>query len=415
MEKAAAAVVEEIARRSRRVRGTDDITAVAVLAANNDEVLGRLIAQAMERVGPDGVITVLEGKGLLTTLEVVEGTQFDQGYLSSYFVTDPERMVADLEKPFILLHDKKISTLAELQPLLEQILGRRRPLLVVAEDVDGEALATLVVNRLRGSLEVVAVKAPGYGDGRRALLEDLAVLTGGVVVSEETGRTLETVELADLGQADRVVVENGETTVVGGHGKKSAVAARIELLRRGIAEASSDYDREKLEERLAKLVGGVGVIRIGAATVVEMHETKARAEDALAATRAAVAEGILIGGGAVLLRAATAVDALSLSGPEEIGARVLRKALAAPLIQIVENAGFSGAVIAEAVRTASGPTLGFNALTGKVEDLAGAGVWGPAKVVRSALQNAVSIAGLVLTTETLVVEVPDEPDPEAEA
>jgi chaperonin GroEL len=416
MEKGAAAALDDIALRARKVRDKDDILAVAIVAAKNDEVLGRLIASALERVGRNGVVTVEEGKGYTTTLKVVEGMQFDCGYLSPYFVTDPERMVVELEKPYLLLHDRKITNLNDLHPLLEQVLARRRPLLVIAEDVEGEALATLVVNRLRGTFQAVAVKAPGFGDRKQAMLEDLAVLTGGTVISEATGRTLEGLHLADLGQADRVIVGSEETTILGGKGKKATLAARVQMLRNALEEATSEYDREHLEERLAKLSGGVGVIQVGAATEIAMKEEKSRAEDALAATRAAIEEGIVVGGGVTLLRAADTLDGLALrAGAEQLGGEILRQGLLAPLIQIAENAGLPGLVIAEKVRTASPDTVGLNALTGRIEDLAAAGVYDPAKVLRACLQNAVSIAGLVMTTETLVVDVPEDGASETEA
>jgi len=410
MDRAAAVVVAEIARRSRKVRERKDIAAVASLAANNDAVLGELIADALDRVGKDGVVTVEEGKGLDTSLRVVEGMLFDRGYISPYFITDPDRMEVELENPYLLIHDKKISQLQDLLPVLEKVVGQGRGLVIVAQEVEGEALAGLVVNRLRGAFATVAVKAPGFGDRQKALLEDLAVLTGGAVISEDAGRRLDSAGLDDLGQAERVVVTRDETTVVGGKGTKAAVRARAEQLRKQIAEATGDYDREKLEERLARLQGGVGVIQVGAATEVEMKEIKARVEDALAATRAAVEEGVVPGGGVALLRASSALDALDLSGAEAAGAKVLRKALRAPLAQIAGNAGWVGEVVVEKVLAASGASTGFNAMTGGIEDLVQAGVIDPAKVVRTALQNAVSIAGLVLTTETLVAEIPEEDD-----
>ena len=412
MDRAAAALVEEIGRRAKKIRQTAEIGNVAVLAANNDEILGRMIAEALEKVGREGVVTLEEGKGLLTTLEVVEGMQFDRGYISPYFITDPERMEVELEDCRILICDRKISNLNDLLPLLREVLQAQNPLLIVAEDVDGEALAGLVVNRLRGTLNVVAVKAPGFGDRRKAMIEDLAVLTGGRVISEETGSKLENATSKDLGRAARVVVDRESTTVVDGRGKKTEIKARVDLLRRLIDESTSDYDREKLQERLARLSGGVGVIRVGAATEAEMKETKARAEDALAATRAAVAEGIVPGGGLTLLRAASVLDAVPASGDETLGVDVVRRALSAPLARIAHNAGRDGLVTVEEVKSARGASTGFNAQTLALEDLVGAGVIDPAKVVRVALQNAVSIAGLILTTETLVTEVPDPKDPE---
>jgi len=414
MDKATAAVVAEIARRAKKIRERTEISQVATLAANNDPALGAMIAEALEKVGKDGVVTVEEGKGLATALRVVEGMLFDRGYISPYFITDPERMEVELENPYLLIHDKRISQLQDLLPLLEQVVGQGRGLLIVAQEVEGEALAGLVVNRLRGTFSVVAVKAPGFGDRQKAMLEDLAVLTGGVVISEDAGRRLESAQLKDLGRAERVVVTRDETTVIGGRGKPADIRARTEQLREQIAEASGSYDREKLEERLAKLQGGVGVIQVGAATEVEMKEIKARAEDALAATRAAVEEGVVPGGGVALLRAAAVVDALDLSEAERVGARVLQAALRAPLSQIARNAGLVGEVAVEQVLAKRGAAVGLNAMTFAVEDLVKAGILDPAKVVRTALQNAVSIAGLVLTTETLVAEMPEEDDAEGE-
>ncbi len=409
MDKAGAALTAEVARRSKKIRQPGEVASVATLAANNDEKLGGLIAEALEKVGSDGVVTVEEGKSLFTTLEVVEGMRFDRGYISPYFITDPERMEVTLTDPVILIHDKKISTLQDLIPLLEQVVRAGKSLLVVAEDVDGEALAGLVVNRLRGSLDVVAVKAPGFGDRRKAMLEDLAVVTGARVISEDAGMKLDKVTLADLGKAARVVVDKENTTVVDGAGKKADIKARIELIRRLIADTTSDYDREKLEERLAKLTGGVGVIRVGAATEAEMKETKARAEDAIAATRAATEEGIVPGGGVTLLRASSVLEGLEAPGDEALGVDIVRKAMSAPLYWIARNAGLEGSVLVEQVREAKGASTGLNARTLEIEDLVKVGVIDPAKVVRTALQNAVSIAGLILTTETLVADLP-EPD-----
>jgi chaperonin GroEL len=414
MDKAAEAVVAEIGRKAKKVRGTSEIASVATLAANNDEALGRMIAEALDEVGKDGVVTIEEGKGLTSTLEVVEGMKFDRGYVSPYFITDPERMEVELENPYLLLLDKKMSSLQEIYPLLEKVLPTGRPLLIVAEEIEGEVLATLVVNRLRGTFQGVAVKSPGYGDRRKAMLEDLAVLTGGAVISEETGRRVQDTVLGDLGGAARVVVGKDDTTVVGGKGKRAAIDGRIARIKQEIEDATSDYDREKLRERLAKLSGGVGVIKVGAATEVEMKEVKARAEDALAATRAALEEGIVVGGGVALLRAASVLDGLGLEGGEQLGARIVKKALAAPLKQIADNAGLEGAVIAEQVGETRGANQGLNATRGVIEDLVAAGVIDPAKVVRTALQNAVSIAGLILTTETLVAEVPEEKATETE-
>jgi chaperonin GroEL len=405
MDKAASAVVHTLGRMARRVRGPEDIERVAVLAAGGDRDLGRLLAEALERVGPEGVVTVEEGTGLVTSLDMAEGTQFDRGYISPYFVTDPERMSVDLEDALVLLHDKKIAAVADLLPALEAASAAGRSLLVIAEEVEGEALATMVVNRLRGSMNGVAVRAPGFGDRRREMLEDLAALTGAQLFSEETGTRVDAVRRGDLGRVARVIVDRDSTTLVGGGGSRAAVASRAARIRSEIAAAGGDYDRTKLEERLARLTGGVGVIRVGAATEFEMKERKARVEDALAAARAAVAEGVVPGGGTALFRAGRRVR-LGLSGDEGLGADVLLGALAAPLLQIAANAGFEGAVVAEEVAAGKG-AVGFNAATGVVEDLAAAGVVDPAKVVRTTLQSAVSIAGLILTTQTLVAEVPD--------
>jgi len=409
MDRATAAVVEDLARQAKKIRRPSEVTSVATLAANNDESMGRIIAEALEKVGTDGVVTIEEGKGLRTTLEVVNGMKFDRGYISPYFITDPERMEVELVDGLILLHDRRVGSLNDLLPILEKVARTGKGMLIVAEEIEGEALAALVVNRLRGTLNVVAVKAPGFGERRKEMLEDLAVLTGGQVISEETGRKLETVALADLGRARRIVVSLDDTTIVGGGGKKADIRARADLLRRRLAEADSDYDREKLEERLARLVGGVGVVRIGAATEVEMKEAKARAEDALAATRAAVEEGIVAGGGVALLRAAERLGELEGSGEESLGIRIVKRALVAPLAQIAANAGAEGSVVVEEVRGLKGQSMGFNARTLDYEDLIEGGVIDPAKVVRSALQNATSIAGLILTTETLVTEGEETP------
>ncbi len=410
MDRGTAAVVDEIARRSRKIRRKEEIASVATLAANNDEDLGGMIARALDRVGRDGVVTIEEGKGFETTLDVVEGMRFDRGYISPYFITDPERMEVVLEDCLILIHDGKISNLNDLLPLLQEALEAGSPLLIIAEDVEGEALAGLVVNRLRGTLDVVAVKAPGFGDRRKAMLEDIAVLTGGTVISEVTGHALGKVVVADLGRAARVVVDKENTTLIDGAGAGKDIQARVALLRWNLEESASGYDREKLEERVARLTGGVGVIRVGAATEVELKETKARAEDALAATRAAVEEGIVAGGGVPFLRAAAVLDGMSPPGDEALGLDVLRLALSAPLARIAANAGLDGPVVVEQVRGARGADTGFNARTLEIENLVAAGVIDPAKVVRSALQHAVSIAGLILTTETLVAEVPEEED-----
>jgi len=412
LDRGAVQVSREIALRARQVRGKEDIAAVATLAAKGDASLGDLIADALERVGSNGVVTVEEGKAFATSLEVVEGMRVDRGYISPYFVTDPERMEVNLEQPYLLLCAETIRGLDELLPLLESVANRGRGLLLMAEDVEGDALAALVVNRLRGTLDTVAVKSPGFGDRRRELLEDLAVLTGGTVIAADAGRTLESAALRDLGRVDRAVVTQESTTLVGGKGGRAAIDARAARIRARMEDTAADYDREKLAERLAHLVGGVAVLRVGAPTELELKETKARAEDALAATRAAVEEGVVAGGGLALLRAARVLEGTSLAEGERMGIQILRRALAAPLAQIAENAGHSGAVLVERLKGERSDTVGFNALSLEVEDLVEAGVVDPAKVVRSALQNAVSIAGLILTTETLVVEVPDPPEEE---
>ncbi len=408
MDKAAEAIVEELKKIAKEVKDKKEIAQVATISANNDPRIGELIAEAMERVGKDGVITVEEGKSLQDELEVVEGMQFDRGYLSPYFVTDPEKMEAVLENAYILLYDKKISNMKDLLPILEKIVQTgNRPLLIIAEDVEGEALATLVVNKLRGTLNVCAVKAPGFGDRRKAMLEDIAILTGGQVITEELGRTLENATLEDLGQADRVVVDKENTTIVGGKGDKAAVEARIKEIKALIEKTTSEYDKEKLQERLAKLAGGVAVIKVGAATETEMKEKKDRVDDALAATKAAVEEGIVIGGGTALIRAAKKVD-LGLEGDEKIGAEIILRAIKAPLKQIAENAGFDAGVVANKVEEAENENIGFNAATGEFVDMFEAGIVDPAKVERVALQNAVSVASLLLTTEATVSEIKEE-------
>ncbi|MRJ02062.1 MAG: chaperonin GroEL [Epsilonproteobacteria bacterium] len=408
MDKAAEAIVEELKKISKEVKDKREIAQVATISANNDPKIGELIAEAMEKVGKDGVITVEEGKSLQDELEVVEGMQFDRGYLSPYFVTDAEKMECVLENPYILLYDKKISNMKDLLPLLEKIVQTgNRPLLIIAEDVEGEALATLVVNKLRGTLNVCAVKAPGFGDRRKAMLQDIAILTGGQVISEEVGRTLEGATLSDLGQADRVVVDKDNTTIVGGKGDKAAVEARIKEIRAQIEKSTSEYDKEKLQERLAKLAGGVAVIKVGAATETEMKEKKDRVDDALSATKAAVEEGIVIGGGTALIRAANKVN-LELEGDEKIGAEIILRAIKAPLKQIAENAGFDPGVVANNVENADNENIGFNAATGEYVDMFEAGIVDPAKVERVALQNAVSVASLLLTTEATVSEVKEE-------
>jgi chaperonin GroEL len=414
IDKAVERAVEEIKRMSKPVKG-DAIAQVGTISANGDRTIGDLIAEAMNKVGKDGVITVEESKTLETSLEVVEGMQFDRGYLSPYFITDPDRMECVLENPLILIHEKKISSLRDLLPVLEQVAKMGKPLLIIAEDVEGEALATLVVNKLRGTLQVCAVKAPGFGDRRKAMLEDIAILTGGRMLSEDLGIKLENVKLEDLGRAKRVIVDKENTTIVEGAGKQSEIEARVRQIRTQIEETTSDYDREKLQERLAKLVGGVAVIKVGAATETELKEKKARVEDAMHATRAAVEEGIVPGGGVALVRAAKALEKFKVSESngnadedEQIGVTIVRRALEEPLRQIAQNAGFEGAVVVERVRAEKNENFGFNAATGEYGDLVKAGVIDPAKVTRTALQNAASIAGLMLTTEALVSEIPEE-------
>ena len=392
---------------SQKVSG-EMIAQVGTISANNDETIGKIIAEAMKKVGKDGVITVEEAKTMETQLEVVEGMQFDRGYLSPYFVTDPERMEAVLENALILIHEKKISSRKDLLPLLEQIAKSSRPLLIIAEDVEGEALATLVVNKLRGTLNVAAVKAPGFGDRRKAMLQDIAILTGGKAITEDLGIKLENVQMQDLGQAKKVTIDKDNTTLVEGKGKAGDIEGRVKEIRSQIDKTTSDYDREKLQERLAKLVGGVAVIKVGAATETEMKEKKARVEDAMHATRAAVEEGIVPGGGVALMRCGDAIEALKLEGDEKIGAQIVRRALEEPLRQIVGNAGEEGAIVVGRIRESKDANFGYNAQTGKFEDLVKAGVIDPTKVTRTALQNAGSIAALMLTTEALVSEIPEE-------
>ena len=410
IEKAVAEVVAEIARLSKPVSG-EMIAQVGTVSANGDKTIGTIIAEAMDKVGKDGVITVEESKTMDTSLEVVEGMQFDRGYLSPYFVTDPDRMEAALEEPYILINEKKISNMRDLLPILEQVAKLGRPLLIIAEDVEGEALATLVVNKLRGTLNVAAVKAPGFGDRRKAMLEDIAVLTGGKVISEDLGIKLETLTIEDLGKAKKVTIDKDNTTVVEGGGAGDAIDGRIKTIRNQIEDTTSDYDREKLQERLAKLVGGVAVIKVGAATEIEMKEKKARVEDAMNATRAAVEEGIVAGGGVALVRAGKVLDTFKTDGEdsdEQIGVTIVRRALEEPLRQIAQNAGKEGAVIVDKVIGSDVESYGFNAATEKFEDLVAAGVIDPAKVTRYALQNAASIAGLMLTTEAMIADAPDE-------
>jgi chaperonin GroEL len=409
IDKAVAVVVEDLHKMSMDTKGKKEIAQVGTISANSDHEVGNLIADAMEKVGKDGVITVEEAKGLETTLETVEGMQFDRGYLSPYFVTDPERMEAVLEDAMILIHDKKISSMKDLLPILEKVAQMGKPLLIVSEDVEGEALATLVVNKLRGTLKVCAVKAPGFGDRRKAMLQDIAVLTGGQVISEEVGFKLDNTVVGDLGRAKRIVIDKDNTTLVDGAGDESKIQGRIEEIKVAIDKSTSDYDQEKLQERLAKLAGGVAVINVGAATETEMKEKKALVEDALHATRAAVEEGIVPGGGVALLRAQAALDNLKLEREDEqIGVAILRRALEHPLRQIAENAGAEGSIVVEKVRANKNPNFGFNAQTEVYEDLVEAGVIDPTKVVRTALQNAASIAGLLLTTEAVVVEKPQD-------
>jgi chaperonin GroEL len=407
IERAVATVVEELKKQSKSTKGKDEIAQVGAVSANGDKTIGDMIAEAMEKVGKEGVITVEEAKGLETQLEVVEGMQFDRGYLSPYFVTDPDRMEAVLEDAYILIHEKKISSMKDLLPLLEQVARSGKPLLVIAEEVEGEALATLVVNKIRGTFSCVAVKAPGFGDRRKAMLEDIAILSGGRMIAEELGLKLENVALKDLGRAKRIVVDKDNTTLIDGAGKKTDIEGRIKQIRAQIEETTSDYDREKLQERLAKLVGGVAVIKVGAATEVEMKEKKARVEDAMHATRAAVEEGVVPGGGVALLRAQPALDALKVDEEQRFGVAIVRRALEDPLRWIAGNAGQEGSVVVEKVRQGKG-SYGFNAATEDYEDLMKGGIMDPTKVVRTALQNAASVAGLLLTTEAMVAEKPKE-------
>jgi chaperonin GroEL len=400
-------VVEELRKLSKPVSG-DMIAQVGRISANSDSTIGDVIAEAMAKVGKDGVITVEESKTMITELQTVEGMQFDRGYLSPYFVTDPERMECVLEDPYILIHEKKINGMKDVLPLLEQIARAGKPLLLISEDVEGEALATLVVNKLRGTLNVCAVKAPGFGDRRKAMLEDISVLTGGKAIAEETGIKLESVQLADLGRARRVTVDKENTTIIDGAGEQKSIEGRIKQLRHQIEETTSDYDREKLQERLAKLVGGVAIIRVGAATETEMKEKKARVEDALHATRAAVEEGIVPGGGVALLRASMALRELTLAGDEQFGVTIVRRACEEPVRQIVANCGTEGAVVVEKIRSRKEPNFGFNASTEVYEDLVKAGVIDPTKVTRTALQNAASIASLMLTTEAMICAAVEE-------
>jgi chaperonin GroEL len=400
-------VVKELQKLSKTTKDQREIAQVGTISANNDETIGNIIAEAMNKVGKEGVITVEEAKSMETTLEVVEGMQFDRGYLSPYFVTDPEKMVASLEDPYILINEKKISNMKDLLPILEQVAKMGKPLLIIAEDVDGEALATLVVNKLRGTLHVAAVKAPGFGDRRKAMLEDIAILTGGQVVSEDLGIKLENLSVSDLGSAKRISIDKDNTTIVDGAGSRSALEGRVKQIRSQIEETTSDYDREKLQERLAKLIGGVAVINVGAATETEMKEKKARVEDALNATRAAVEEGIVPGGGVALVRCLEALSKMKVKGDQKLGVRVVMRAIEEPLRQIANNAGLEGSVVIDKVKGAQG-AFGYNAETDTYEDLMKAGVIDPTKVVRLALQNASSVASLMLTTQAMVAEKPEE-------
>ncbi|HVT48584.1 MAG TPA: chaperonin GroEL [Vicinamibacterales bacterium] len=408
IERAVEGVIGELQKLSKKVDGNQMIAQVGTISANSDPTIGTIIAEAMEKVGKDGVITVEEAKSMETSLDVVEGMQFDRGYLSAYFVTDPDRMEVVLENPVILIHEKKISSMKDLLPLLEQVARGGRPLVIIAEDVDGEALATLVVNKLRGTLQVAAVKAPGFGDRRKAMLEDIAILTGGRAITEDLGIKLENIKLEDLGKAKKVTIDKDNTTIVEGDGKQAAIEGRVKQIRTQIEDTTSDYDREKLQERLAKLVGGVAVIKVGAATETEMKEKKARVEDAMHATKAAVEEGIVPGGGVALLRSAKVIDGLKLEGDQKTGAEIIRRAVEAPLRNIASNAGVEGSIVVQRVKESKDAGYGYNAATDTYEDLVKAGVIDPTKVVRSALQNASSIASLLLTTEAMVSEIPEE-------
>jgi chaperonin GroEL len=410
IDRAVTRIVQALKDQSKPTKGRDEIAQVGTVSANGDKAIGEIIAEAMDKVGKEGVITVEEAKSLETTLDVVEGMQFDRGYLSPYFVTDPERMEAAIEDPYVLIHEKKISAMKDLLPVLEQIAKSGKPLLLIAEDVEGEALATLVVNKIRGTLHAAAVKAPGFGDRRKAMLEDIAILTGGRMIAEELGLKLENVTLKDLGRAKRVVIDKDNTTIIDGAGKKPDIEGRIKQIRAQIEETTSDYDREKLQERLAKLVGGVAVIRVGAATEIEMKEKKARVEDAMHATRAAVEEGIVPGGGVALVRAVAVLDDLKVPDEEQTGVQIVRRAAQEPCKRIAMNAGVEGAVVIDKVRNGKG-AFGFNAATEEFEDLIKAGIIDPTKVVRTALQNAASVAGLLLTTEAMVAEKQDDKKP----
>jgi len=411
MEKAVAAIVEGVKKQAKAIRTKEEVAQVATVSANNDAEVGDLVAEAMDKVGKEGVITVEEAQAMETSLEVVEGMQFDRGYMSPYFVTDAESLKCVLEDCMILMYDKKISVMKDLVQILEKTAKAGKPILIIAEDVEGEALATLVLNKLRGTIQCCAIKAPGFGDRRKAMLEDLAVLTGGRVISEETGVKLENVVVGDLGTARKVEIDKDDTTIVGGKGKAQDIKQRIGQIRKQIEAATSDYDKEKLQERLAKLVGGVAVIKVGAATETEMKERKARVDDALSATRSAVEEGVVPGGGVALLRAEVALKNLKLTGDEKVGAAIVVRALEEPARMIAENAGFEGSVVVQRIKSEKG-AVGFNAAKNKYEDLTRAGIIDPAKVTRTALQNAVSVAALILTTESIVVEKPEEDEEE---
>ncbi|MBI4179934.1 chaperonin GroEL [bacterium] len=410
IEKAVERSVEELKKMSKKITNKHEVEQVATISANGDTVIGKLIADAMDKVGKDGVITVEEAKSIETTVEYVEGMQFDRGYISPYFITHPDSMESELDRPLILVTDKKISNMKDFLPILEKIAQQGRELLVIAEDIEGEALATLVVNRLRGTLKCAAVKAPGFGDRRKAMLDDIATLTGASVISEEKGMKLENIVVSDLGEAKKVKIDKENTTIIEGKGKVSDIEKRIAQIKLQIDEATSDYDKEKLQERLAKLSGGVAVVKVGAATEVELKEKKARTEDALSATRAAMEEGIVAGGGVALLRVASKLDDVKLSGDQRIGLQIVQRAIQEPIRQIAANAGEEGSVIVERLKSEKGASTGYNAATGKIEDLVEAGVVDPTKVVRFALQNAASIAALILTTETLVTDDPEDKD-----
>jgi chaperonin GroEL len=407
IDKAVEVVVSELAKMSKPTKDQREIAQVGSISANNDETIGNIIAEAMNKVGKEGVITVEEAKSMDTTLEVVEGMQFDRGYLSPYFVTDPEKMVAALQDPFILIHEKKISVMKDLLPILEQVAKMGKPFVILAEDLEGEALATLVVNKLRGTLQCAAVKAPGFGDRRKEMLEDIAILTGGQVISEDLGIKLENITVSDLGRAKRMTIDKDNTTIVDGAGTRAALEGRVRQIRAQVDETTSDYDREKLQERLAKLIGGVAVINVGAATEPEMKEKKARVEDALNATRAAVEEGIVPGGGVALVRTIESLDKIKIKASQKIGARIIQRSMEEPLRQIAENAGHEGSVVVNEVKNGK-RAFGFNADKEKYEDLMAAGVIDPTKVVRYAIQNAASVAGLMLTTEAMIAEKPEE-------